>query len=95
MWIAQAGNDTLDLAQWIARAGPSAILAFVIVGFLKGWIVTGRAFDQMRQERDRAVDLVYKQAGIAERAVDISVQRLEIEEQLLDRLKRERDGFSS
>lgn len=91
MWLAQTTNDTLDVAQWIAKAGPTAILAFVIVGFLKGWIVTGRAHDQMRAERDRALELVYKQAGLTERAVDVSVQRLELEEQLLELRKKQGD----
>ena len=87
----QVSNDSLDIAQWIARAGPTAILAVVIVGFLKGWIVTGSAHDQMKQERDRALELVYKQAGLTERAVDISVQRLELEERLLGFRERQ-DG---
>lgn len=92
MWLAQTTQDSLDIANWIARAGPTAILAFVIAGFLKGWIVTGRSFEQMRAERDRALELVYKQAGLTERAVDISVQRLELEEQLLELRKKEGGG---
>lgn len=89
MWLSQATSDPIGLAEWIARAGTTAILALVVVGFLKGWIVTGKAYDQLRQERDRALDLVYKNAGITERAVDVSVQRLELEEQLLALRKRE------
>jgi hypothetical protein len=92
VWLAQVTTESLGIAEWIARAGPTAILAVMIVGFLKGWIVTGSAYDQMRAERDRALELVYKHAGITERAVDVSVQRLDLEQQLLELRKREGGG---
>ena len=89
MLFAQSPQDPATFLQWIADAGPTAILAFVIVGFLKEWIVPGPSYRKMQLERDRALELVYKQAGLTERAVDVSVQRLELEEQLLELRKRD------
>ena len=85
--------DSSDpLVDWLSRAGAVGIMAFVLYAFLKGWIVSGREHDRVIQERDRALELVYKQAGLAHRTVDASVARLELEEQLLELRRKERDA---
>lgn len=66
---------------WLTSAGPTGILAAVVIGFWKGWIVSGSTHTQQRQaaeqeagrlreERDRALTQVYKQAEIAQRALE-------------------------
>jgi hypothetical protein len=66
---------------WLTSAGPTGILAAVVIGFWKGWIVSGSTHTQLRQaseaeagrlreERDRALAQVYKQAEIAQRALE-------------------------
>lgn len=80
MWLADVASD--PLIDWLTRGGAVGVLAFIVVGFVKGWIVSGRAYDQARQDRDRALDLVYKQASLANRAVDLTADRLRLEEEL-------------
>ncbi len=74
-WLtaATSGDPLLD---WLSRAGAVGIMALVIVGFVRGWIVpspeVSRLVDeakQLRIERDRALELVFKQAEVAQRAV--------------------------
>lgn len=86
--LMDAGTDPVA---WLTQAGPVGILAFIVVAFLKGWIVPGSQLDRARQERDRALDLVYKQAGLANRAVDITASRLEFEQGILE-LRRKEGG---
>lgn len=74
MVAAQATQD--PLIEWLSRAGSIGILAAACIAFLRGWIVSGKAYDEVRAERDRALDLVYKQAGLAHRAVDLTAERL-------------------
>jgi hypothetical protein len=63
-------------SDWLGRASGAVVLAFVVVGFLNGWIVTGREAKAVREERDRALDLVYKQAEVAQRALDVTERTL-------------------
>ena len=37
---------------FIGEAGATGVLILVIVGLLKGWIVTGSRFDAMKADRD-------------------------------------------
>ena len=77
---------------WLTSAGVAGVLATVVIGFWKGWIVSGSTFDKavtaasteaerlrlekeaetgrLREERDRALEQVYKQAEIAQRALE-------------------------
>lgn len=74
MWLlAQAAGE--PLIEWLSRAGSLGILAAAVVAFLRGWVVPGRAYEQVRQERDRALELVYKQAEVAHRALDAAEAR--------------------
>jgi len=36
----------------IGEAGATGVLILVIVGLLKGWIVTGKRFEAMKADRD-------------------------------------------
>ena len=68
----ESGSSTDPLLQWLSNAGSLGILAAAVVAFLRGWIVSGGAHARVLKERDRAMDLVYKQADIAERALRAS-----------------------
>lgn len=63
----ESGTD--PLLQWLSNAGSLGILAAAVIGFLRGWIVSGTAHQRVLNERDRAMDLVYKQADVAQRAL--------------------------
>lgn len=78
--LAAVQND--PLLEWLSRAGSLGILAAAVVAFLRGWIVSGRAYAEVRAERDKALELVYKQANLASRAVDLTVERLGLEAEL-------------
>jgi len=82
-WIADttSGEPIIDL---LSRAGPVGILAVVVVMFIRGDIVSRGTLDEMRKQRDQALSLVYDQARLASRAVDVSVQRLELEEKIAE-----------
>jgi hypothetical protein len=63
-------SSTDPLLQWLSSAGSLGILAAGVIAFLRGWIVPGSVAVQLRLERDRALELVYKQADIAQRALE-------------------------
>lgn len=64
-----------NLIDWLQNAGSIGILAAAVVAFLRGWVVPGAVCKQLREERDRALELVYKQAQLAERALEVSERR--------------------
>lgn len=63
-----SGDPLLD---WLSNAGALGVLATAVLAFLRGWIVPGSVAKELREERDRALDLVYKQADIAQRALEL------------------------
>ena len=71
--LAQATTD--PTLEWLSRAGALGILASAVIGFLRGWIVPGRAYEQVQEERDRALELVYKQAELTQRALEAAETR--------------------
>lgn len=71
--IAQTSGD--PLIDWLSSAGALGILATIVIAFMRGWIVPGRAYEQVRQERDRALELVYKQAEVTQRALETAESR--------------------
>jgi hypothetical protein len=87
MWIAD--STSIDLVDLLGKAGPSVILAFVVVMFLRGDIVSRKTLDEALKQRDQALTLVYDQARLAHRAVDVSVARLEIEGKLAESRAKE------
>lgn len=75
-----SGDPLLD---WLSRAGAFAVLAAAVVALLRGWVVPAttvrqlveaqeRECTQLRTERDRALGLVYKQAEISNRALEVT-----------------------
>jgi hypothetical protein len=89
--FAQAPAD--PLLDWLSRGGAVGILAFFVIAFVRRWIVTGGELREMRAQRDRALELVYRQAGLTEKAVNLSdAQRSVLEEEvrLLRRLHEPR-----
>ncbi len=64
---AQSGDPLLD---WLAQAGMGGVLAFVVIGFIRGWIVSGSTHKRVVEQEQRALDLVYAQAEIAHRALE-------------------------
>lgn len=68
MFLASGTGD--PLIDWLSQAGATAILAFVVISFFKGWIVRGVEVEKIRAERDKALELVYKQAEITQRALE-------------------------
>lgn len=76
MWLLTATNPTGDpLFDWITQGGAIGVLAFIVIAFIRGWIVTGGALSREREEKNRALDLVYKQAEMTQRALDVAEQR--------------------
>jgi hypothetical protein len=67
-------NGQDPLLQWLSNAGSLGILAAGVLAFLRGWIVSGAAHQRVLAERDRAMDMVYKQADIAQRALEAAEQ---------------------
>ena len=67
-----SGEPLLD---WISRAGGFGIMAAAVVSFLKGWIVPGKRYEEAITERDRALELVYKNAEIAQRAIEAAERK--------------------
>lgn len=63
------------LLDWLSNAGALGVLATAVIAFLRGWIVPGSTAKELREERDRALDLVYKQAEIAQKALEAAERR--------------------
>jgi hypothetical protein len=63
-------NSNDPLLEWLSSAGSLGILAAACIAFLRGWIVSGSAHSRVLAERDRAMEMVYKQAAIAEQALE-------------------------
>lgn len=62
-----SGDPLID---WLKNnASAVGILAFIVVSLMRGWMVTKREADDLRAERDRALDLVYKQAELTRSAL--------------------------
>jgi hypothetical protein len=67
-----ASDPIVDL---LAKGGPAVILAYVVLAFMRGWIVPGKDAEKLREERDKALELVYKQAEIAQRALEVGEKK--------------------
>jgi len=69
---ASTGDPLLD---WLAQAGAIGVLAFVVIGFVRGWIVPGPTHKKALEEKERALDLVYAQAAITQRTLDAAERK--------------------
>jgi hypothetical protein len=67
-----SGDPLLD---FLLQGGAVGVLSFIVIGFLKGWIVAGRELTRVTAERDRALELVYKQAELTQRAIELSAEK--------------------
>lgn len=70
--IVATGSEASDLVDLLTRGGAVGILAFVVMGFVRGWIVAGFVHREACTQRDRATDLVYRMAEASERAAVVS-----------------------
>lgn len=68
---ATSGDPLLD---YLSQGGALAILAAGVIGFLRGWIVPGRRYDEMKAERDRAVAVAERHAQVADRALEVLIE---------------------
>lgn len=66
--ILAATSDPSGLVDLLTRGGAVGILAFVVIAFVRGWIVPGAVHREACIQRDRATDLVYRMAEASERA---------------------------
>ena len=62
--------------QWLSQGGAVGVLAFFVVGFVRGWIVPGSAYKEVCSQRDRAIDQVYRMADTAQRAVEVAERKV-------------------
>jgi hypothetical protein len=60
-----------DWTSLLSQGGAVGALAFVVIGFMRGWIVTGAAYKEVCSQRDRAIDQVYRMADTTQRAAEI------------------------
>ena len=72
-WLgASSGDPILD---WLSQAGGLGVMAFGVIAFMKGWIVSGaaseKALSEVMAQRDKAMELVYKHAEISMRALEV------------------------
>lgn len=73
-WLAQSHVVSDPFLDYLSQAGGVAILAAGVIAFLRGWIVPGKRYDEMRAERDRAVEIAEKHAEVADRALAVLVE---------------------
>lgn len=78
--VRAAPSPSDPLLEWLKNnASAVGLLAFIVVALMRGWFVTARELrhvdeecGRLRTERDKALDLVYRQAEISTRALDVS-----------------------
>lgn len=75
-----SGDPLID---FVANGGAIGILAMLVVAFVRGWIVPGSSAEKQLEakqseceritlERDRALDIIYKQAEATSRALEVA-----------------------
>lgn len=76
-YLAQAPPTTSfdPLLEWLSRAGGFGVMALAVLAFLRGWIIPGKRYDEVVAERDRALELVYKNAELAQRALEAAERK--------------------
>jgi hypothetical protein len=74
-WIAAATPTGDPLIDWLTQAGAIGALSFIVVGFIRGWIVSGSSHKRVIAEKERALDLVYQQAEISQRALEAAERK--------------------
>ena len=74
--------DSGSYLDWLSRAGGTAVLVAVLVLLLRGDLVTRGTHQDVVGQRDRALDLLYRNVEIADQAVGLSQRRLEADEEI-------------
>ena len=69
--LAEAQLPSSDWTSLLTQGGAIGVLAFIVIGFMRGWIVTGSAYKEVCSQRDRAIDQVYRMADTTQRAAEI------------------------
>lgn len=62
---------------WLTEAGAVGVLAYFCWAFMTGRLRTEKEINRVIGERDKALDLVYKNANIAQSAVQALAQHKE------------------
>lgn len=58
---------------WLTQGGAVGVLASVVLAFMRGWIVTGRQYQNVREERDKAMELNSKLNEVAQRTLEAAL----------------------
>lgn len=77
-WVLSAVDPSSGdpLVDWLKNnASAVGMLAFLVVGLMKGWLVPGRTHDQVVKERDKAMLMVFELADTARRAVETAERK--------------------
>lgn len=62
--------------QWLTQAGSIGILAAAVIGFVRGWIVSGTQYREVQQQRDKALEQVFELAKISQRAIEAAERQV-------------------
>lgn len=60
----------------LSQASAGGILAALVIAFLKGWVVSGSQHKEVCEQRDLALEQVYKLAAAAQRTIEATERRL-------------------
>lgn len=69
------GVSVDDLLKLVTQGGGLAVMGFVVIGFLKGWIVPGPTYKDLLQDRDDWKEAALTSVNGVEKAVDLSERR--------------------
>lgn len=69
--VAQVSSSDAPLG-WLTEAGAVGVLAYFCFAFMTGKLRTEKEINRVIEERDRALDLVYKSAEVAQAAVAVA-----------------------
>lgn len=61
---------------WLTQAGSVGILAAAVIAFIRGWIVSGAQYKELREQRDKALEQVFKLADSAQRVIESAERRI-------------------
>lgn len=69
--LAQAPTSGIDI-DWLSRATATAILAFVVVAFMREWIVPGSVYKRSVTERDRMFGILVQAQDSTEKTIEVA-----------------------
>jgi hypothetical protein len=89
-FLADAASDPTTIVNWASRVGSLGLALVFGWLFLTDRIVSGKTHQRVLAERDRVYALLLEHAGVTRRVVEVSTERLALEEQLLQLRKDDR-----